>query len=73
MISHIEAPAGDDDWWFYQGFGNQQGTTFKEPGQYRVTIARNGVQLWSGTFMVAGRRGATVSQTTPTTPPPKKK
>ena len=76
MISHIEAPAGDDDWWFYQGFGNQQGTTFKEPGQYRVTIARNGVQLWSGTFMVAGRRGATVSQTTTTTTtttPPKKK
>lgn len=73
MISHINAQAGDDDWWFYQGFGSQQGTTFKEPGEYRVTIARNGVQLWSGTFMVAGRRRATVSQTTITTTPPKKK
>ena len=73
MISHINAQAGDGDWWFYEDFGNKQGTIYKEPGQYRVTIARNGVQLWSGTFMVAGRRGATVSQTTTTTTPPKKK
>lgn len=76
MISHINAQAGDGDWWFYEDFGNKQGTIYKEPGQYRVTIARNGVQLWSGTFMVAGRRRATVSQTTTTTTtttPPKKK